>query len=51
MSGPADTLGADFYINAGSFALGDFTSFNGVQAGDGHSLTVGLNPLVVGLNN
>ena len=49
VSGPADSLGADFDINAGSFSLGDFTSFNALQAGDGRSLTVGFNPLVTGL--
>ena len=49
VSGPSDTLGADFDINGGSFLLGDFSSFNGLAAGTGHTMSVGFEPLVVGL--
>ena len=49
VTGPADTLGADFDIDGGSFALGQFDSFSGLAAGGAHDLTVGFNPLVVGL--
>ncbi len=42
-------LDADFDINGGSFSLGDFTSFNGLEAGNGRTMSVGFNPLVAGL--
>ena len=49
VSGPSDSLGADFDINGGSFLLGDFTSFNGLAAGNGRTMSVAFEPLVVGL--
>ena len=49
VSCPSDTLGTDFDINGGSFSLGDFTSFNGLAAGNGRTMSVAFEPLVVGL--
>ena len=49
VSGPSDALGADFDINGGSFSLGQFTSFSGLEAGNGRTMSVGFNPLVAGL--
>ena len=49
VTGPADTLGADFDVDVGAFSLGEFNSFSGLVAGDAHDLTVAFNPLVVGL--
>ena len=49
VTGPADTLGADFDIDGGSFALGQFDSFSGLAAGDARDLSVTFDPLVVGL--
>ena len=49
VTGPADTLGADFDIDGGSFALGQFDSFSGLTAGDARDLSVTFDPLVVGL--
>jgi hypothetical protein len=49
ITGPADTLGADFDIDGGAFSLGGFDSFAALGAGDAHDLSVSFNPLVVGL--
>ena len=49
VSGPADELGADFNINASSFALGGFDDFIGLGASLGHGLTLDFDPLVAGL--
>ncbi|MGE3847942.1 MAG: beta strand repeat-containing protein, partial [Gammaproteobacteria bacterium] len=49
VSGPADVLGADFDFAAGPFSLDGFTSFGGLVAGDARGLTVGFDPLLVGL--
>ena len=49
VNGPSDTLGADFDIDGGSFSLADFSSFNGLEAGDGRTMSVGFDPLVAGL--
>ena len=49
VSGPSDSLGADFDINAGAFSLGDFTNFNALQAGNGRTMSVSFEPLVAGL--